>query len=318
MSTNASIVAWGSRLPRIGQIPPSRCIGILSHRIVFPQPASAEPKVVVLQGIDTEFSCEDVVAGWELLGKQLRRNGSTFQPSTSLFPTPESDGMFIRRHTLVGVLQNHLPGDWERSVLGFSYSGSYKNCANGRPFSADRYPSGDYSVFPEYTPMDTCDGVRNAATELSSLLNSLYAREPSREIVLIGHSLGGMVAAYYVVELAPPEIRSKIMSVITLDSPLLGYPAKNPFSACPATAQSWKDISGESDIFRSVKSIQGTGLIKKFVHLNSTDIGGSLQGGLSVNLECGKESRAVGALLGTVVTGGLGGLIVGSFGREYL
>ena len=282
------------------------------------------PRVVVLQGIDSESSCEDFRAGWELIGNQLWKNGRPHQPSTSTFSTPkpisDANGMFMRRHTLVAVLQNHLHGDWERGVLGFSYSGSYEHCVTGRQFSADQYAFGDYRVFPKYDPIDTCLGVRDAATRLSSLLTSLHAREPSREIVLIGHSLGGMVAAHYVVELAPPEIRSNIASIVTIDSPLLGYPDTNPFSACPAGAQSWQDILGRTEIVRSVNSIQGTNLAQKFVHLNSTEIGDYLEGARSFSLECGQESAMqgglIGGLLGILLTGGWGGLITGAFGGE--
>ena len=282
---------------------------------------SPKPRVVILQGIDSESSCEAVGAGWEFLGKQQWRNGSPYQPSTSPFPTPEStpdeNGMFMRRQTLVGVLQNHLPGDWERGVIGFSYSGSYRNCATDTQFSADQYPFGDYLVFPEYDSLDTCGGVRNAASKLSSLLTSLYTLEPNREIVLIGHSLGGMVAAHYVAELASPDMRSKISSIVTIDSPLLGYAESNPFSVCPETTQSWQDILVRSEITRSVDSIQGTDSAKKFVHLNSTEIGGSLVGGHEVRLECGTQSTGdftiLGGLLGTVLTGGWGGLITGAF-----
>ena len=282
------------------------------------------PKVVLLQGIDSESSCEDVRTGWESLGRQLWRNGRPYQPSASPFPTPEptpsTNGMFMRRQTLVAALRDHLPGDWEGGILGFSYSGSYENCANGRQFSAEDYPFGDYRVFPKYQPENTCVGVREAAATLGTLLGALHAQEPDRLLVLMGHSLGGMVAAYYVAELAPPEIRHRIRSIITLDSPLLGYSKSNPLSVCRPSAQSWEDVLGVSDVVKSIESIEGTNLAKKFVNLNSTDIGDSLSGGREVSLECGTESAVesglFGALLGILLTGGWGGLITGALGGE--
>ena len=282
------------------------------------------PKVVLLQGIDSEGSCEDVRAGWESLGRQLWRNGRPYQSSTSPFltpePTPSTNGMFMRRQTLVSALQDHLLGDWEGGVLSFSYSGSYENCVLGRNFAAEDYPFGDYRVFPKYHPENTCVGVRDAAATLGTLLASLHAQEPDRELVLMGHSLGGMVAAYYVAELAPPEILDRIRSIVTLDSPLLGYSESNPFSACHPSAQSWEDVLGVSDVVKIISSIEGTNLAKKFVHLNSTDIGDSLWGGREVGLECGTESAVesglVGALLGTLLTGGWSGLIAGALGGE--
>ena len=288
--------------------------------------SSDSPRVVVLQGIDSKSSCEDVRLGWEFLLTQRWLNGELYQTTstTSFLPTPEpvpsGDDLFMRRQTLVEALQDHIPGNWESDVLGFSYSGAYENCATGKPYSAEAYPLGDHRAFPAYRSIDTCGGVRNGAIKLGSLLTSIHLQEPDRDIVLIGHSLGGMVAAFYLVELAPPEIRAKITSIVTIDSPLLGYASMNPLSACPSTAQSWKDIFGDSDILQSINAIQETSLAKKFVHLNSTDVGDYLVGGREVGLECGKESAVgsglVGAVLGTVLTGGLGGFIAGAFGGE--
>ena len=285
------------------------------------------PMVVILQGIDSDSSCEDIRSGWEFLGSQLWRNGTLYQPSsTNRSPTPEptpnENGMFKRRQTLVWVLQNKMPGDWEGRVLGFSYSGSYESCADGRQFSAEEYPSGDFAVFPKYRPEDTCVGVRDAAAKLGSLLESLHTREPDRELVLLGHSLGGMVAAYYIAELAPHEIRDRIRSIVTIDSPLLGYSDRNPLSVCHPSAQSWQDILRVSGTVESIESIQGTSLAKRFVHLNSTDVGDSLVGGREVELECGTESAGGLALGGaavlTLVTGGWGGVIAGAVGGAIL
>ena len=205
-------------------------------------------------------------------------------------------------------------------MLGFSYSGLYENCANGRQVAADEYPFGDYRVFPKYQASNTCAGVRDAAIKLDSLLTAFTSQEPERELVIIGHSLGGMVAVYYVAELASPEIRNRIRSVLTIDAPLLGYADTSPFSNCHDEASSWRDILGLSDIVTKIESIEGTVLARKFVHLNSSEIGDSLSGGREVILECGTKSAQdwgiLGALFGTLVTGGWGGLIAGALAGE--
>ncbi len=266
------------------------------------------PRVVVLQGIDSRSSCEDVRRGWELLSTRRWRNGVPYQlvPEGLLTPAlvPDLHNIFWRRQHLVKALQDNLAGDWEGSVLGFSYSGEYENCTTGRLSSGEAYPFGDYRIFPRYDPADTCGGVRNAATKLGSLLTSLHDREPNREIVLIGHSLGGMVAAYYLVEVAPPEIQSRITSIVTIDSPLLGHQDTNPLSSCLETAQSWQDIFGRTEIVRGVNSIQSTNLAKRFVHLNSTPIGDYLVGAHHLNLECAKGAMSLGGLIGAVLSGG--------------
>ncbi len=271
------------------------------HAIVFGDTLltgiDSGPRVVLLQGIDSKSACDDVHKGHEFLDKRRLLNGNVYQPSTSPFatpePTPNNNDIFMRRHTLVSVLRNNLPGDWENRVLGFSYSGSYEDCATGNQFSAENYPFDNYRVFPEYRPTDTCTGVRDAGNKLDSLLSALSAREPDREIILLGHSLGGMVAAYYVADVASPEIKGKIKSVITIDSPLLGYSNENPFSNCPLTAQSWQDILGESPIVRHIESIEGTDLAAKLLHLNSTEVGDSLLGGRVIDLECKPELGGV-------------------------
>ena len=279
------------------------------------------PKVVLLQGIDSKSACEDVRMGREFLHERRLSNGNVHEPSGSSFATPEpthsKDDIFMRRQTLISVLRNNLPGDWESRVLGFSYSGSYEDCDTGNQFSSENYPFGNYRVFPDYRPTDTCTGVRDAANKLDSLLSVLNAREPNREVILLGHSLGGMVAAYYVADVASSVIREQIRSIITIDSPILGFTGRNPLSDCLVTAQSWQDILGESPIVRSIESIEGTDLAEKLLHLNSTDIGNSLLGGRVIELECNEQEAvlggALGGILGAIITGGWGA-IVGAIG----
>ena len=278
----------------------------------------AGPRVVVIQGIDSESSCEDVREGWQFFSEQRWKNGSLYQPTPE--PTPDRDSMFMRRHTLVGAVQGRVPGDWEPDVIGFSYSGSYENCATGERISAEAYPFDDFRVFPMYGSRDTCDGVQEAAVKLGALLTSLHTHEPEREMVLIGHSLGGMVAAYHMAELATTRLQAKIRSIVTIDSPLLGDSRSPPTSDCSLTAQAWQDIHGETGIVQNIASIQGTALAAKFVHLNSTDIGDSFQGSRTVNLECAQESALAGSVIGGILgwlTGGLGWL-VGAIGGNLV
>ena len=126
-----------------------------------------------------------------------------------------------------------------------------------------------------------------------------------------------MVAAYYVADVASSVIREQIRSIITIDSPILGFIGRNPLSDCLVTAQSWQDILGESSIVRSIESIKGTDLAEKLLHLNSTDIGNSLLGGRVIELECNEQEAvlggALGGILGAIITGGWGA-IVGAIG----
>lgn len=242
----------------------------------------SSPAVVFLQGIDSESSCEAVRTGWEHLDSS-RRVWAGASPASRLGPI---ENMFTRRGSIVEFLQDHLPGDWEESVIGFSYSGLYEDCETGSRISGEAYPIGSSAVFPAYDSLHTCRGVRNAAGHLHALISSIHAADNNREIIVIGHSLGGMVAAYYLSSAAPPDLVERMRHVITVDSPLLGNFVVSPLSECHEDPRSWQDIRGESDVVGVIESIPNSDLSGKFIHLNSTVIGDSLSGGRTVRLGC--------------------------------
>jgi pimeloyl-ACP methyl ester carboxylesterase len=94
------------------------------------------------------------------------------------------------------------------------------------------YKSGDQGYYdtenntlPNDQWNDTCDGVATAAEELDRLIRKF----PNTTFDIVGHSLGGLVAAYWVSGGAedqqwlsenPPFLKNSIHSIITLDSPL--------------------------------------------------------------------------------------------------
>ena len=270
--------------------------------------ADSGPIVVLLQGIDSSSSCGEVREARKILSDARRQYEREPSSRDSLNP----GSMFMRRHTIVGKLRNSAPGDWESSVVGFSYSGAYVNCITSEVFPETSYPIGDPDIFPEYEKLNTCVGVRVAAGRLGDLLENIHTQNPDREIVILGHSLGGVVAAFYATDIAKPEVLDSISEIVTIDSPLLGDSRGNPLSNCPDSAQSWKDIRGESNVIPAISSIQNSGLVERFIHLNSTDIGDSLAGGREVRLECGGES----AVAGTIV-GGILGIVTGGWGLVF-
>lgn len=278
--------------------------------------ADSGPIVVLLQGIDSSSSCDEVREIWQVISEPRRQYGS--EPSSRDSVTAES--MFMRRNTIVTKARSAVPGDWENSVVGFSYSGTYMNCRTGDWFSGTSYPIGGSGVFPVYEKLDTCVGVQVAAGRLGDLLESLHTQNPDREMVIIGHSLGGMVAAFYAVELAKPEVLDSISGIITIDSPLLGDSRENPLSQCTASTQSWRDIRSDSNVVPTISSIQNGGLAERFIHLNSTDVGDSLAGGYTVDLECGGESAIAGIIVGGILgiaTGGWGLVLGPVLGGAY-
>ncbi|GEM_PF-5383342 len=118
-------------------------------------------------------------------------------------------------------VKKQVPLDADRDFLYFSYSGNY--C------SKDGKGSKDYRR-PKYEASNTCSGVIDAADKLDQLIKSLA---PNTGFDLIGHSMGGMVAAEWVSS-ASAEMRSRVNSIVTFDSPLRGIPHKKPFGACVA------------------------------------------------------------------------------------
>jgi hypothetical protein len=96
-------------------------------------------------------------------------------------------------------------------ILSVSYAGPEGYCkGQSAPFH-----------FPQYTALDTCNGIDKAVASLGHVVNSVSAKDKDARFDIIGHSLGGFVAAYWVAKL-PPDDRAliRIHSVITLDSPL--------------------------------------------------------------------------------------------------
>lgn len=75
-----------------------------------------------------------------------------------------------------------------------------------------------------YDVTDTWEGVEVAAQRLAQQLRERARHEPGRAVDLVGHSLGGLVVAYYLLHLHDPFDRTlpPIGHVVTVASPLEG------------------------------------------------------------------------------------------------
>lgn len=225
-------------------------------------------KIVFLRGIDS-WSI-DRAAGIGCGPEYEEAGGGKFWPA--------------RQH-LVAQLPTRLVG--EGDVLGFSYSDQWCDFELLRPF---------------YERADTCDGVADAA----AILDKMVRRFPDAVYDIVGHSLGGLVAAYWAAGGSASEqfltddpqfLRDRLHSVITLDSPLndtegIAEIRRKYFwvigpsrSACAADSQSWNDLQGEDPrvrdtIWRTDPTTGANALTGKvaLVHLNSTVIGDLLPG----------------------------------------
>jgi pimeloyl-ACP methyl ester carboxylesterase len=120
-------------------------------------------------------------------------------------------------------------------VFFFSYSShSAAYCPDAT--GADNYSS------PQYGKSATCSGVASAAARLDAMIANLSLRHPYATFDLIGHSMGGMVAAYWAKNY--PSQHNRVASLIAFDSPLRGLPIGNFLtSACDIDGSSWTDLS---------------------------------------------------------------------------
>jgi hypothetical protein len=262
-------------------------------------------KVIVLRGIDSSGSCS------------------------------ENDGTLALRHLMVRTVQNSWPSANgmvsqvdDSDIIAFSYSGRYMDCSTGQQYTAHDFPGVTstpdiqrssllpLTPVPIYSKDDTCLGVKQASQHLEDLVNQMLRLESDARFVIVGHSLGGMVAAYYVSQQPAAFVEEKIQKVVTVDSPLMGFPERNPGSICAWDEQSWQDIFGNGDTVPTIRSLQGEPAVEKFYAINSTDIGDALTETGSMNLDCALVSTAGGvyggsflsALVGLAI-GGPGGLL---------
>lgn len=99
-------------------------------------------------------------------------------------------------------------------VTVLSYAGRRAGGAAGDP-TRDQSP---------YGPEDTWRGVEAAALRLRDQLRVQWARNPGQAVDLVGHSMGGVVALYYLLVLHDPADPTlpPIAHVATLASPLEG------------------------------------------------------------------------------------------------
>jgi pimeloyl-ACP methyl ester carboxylesterase len=77
---------------------------------------------------------------------------------------------------------------------------------------------------PTYTSRQTRQSIPRSAAALEAQFRRWRSEYPNATFDLIGHSLGGAVAVYWAASVATPAELRAVHSIITLDSPLGGYP----------------------------------------------------------------------------------------------
>jgi pimeloyl-ACP methyl ester carboxylesterase len=235
-------------------------------------PAAAR-KVILIQGIDSSSACND---------------------------DPTNPNSFAaRRASVLNALAGTGLG-WD-DVYGFSYSGHYQDCVGGaQVYDTTALPPG--AVTPVYGRLDTCFGVAQAAQRLRLLVSRLAALYPGATFDLVAHSMGGLVASYYVATQDPGFVPRRIHSVVLLDSPVdPGLSVSNPRSVCGAGNQSWPDMSVGSGVIATIADPSRTTVRTQFVCVLATGLIGQVLPGCRVVYTQNYTAPTGGAVGGTIV-----------------
>ena len=103
-----------------------------------------------------------------------------------------------------------------------------------------------------YYAADTHEPLAVAAYQLDTQLRALVRAHPKAGFDLIGHSLGGVVAAYWVVKDATPGMLSRVHSLITLDSPVSGTKSPSAIIGGVFSGPVWLDLQPWSAPIRAI------------------------------------------------------------------
>ncbi|MBI2327536.1 PxKF domain-containing protein [Candidatus Curtissbacteria bacterium] len=149
----------------------------------------------------------------------------------------------------------------ETDLILFSYSGNY---------GLDALGNKDFTQ-PLYERSHTCGGITEAAGQLDDLLRELINKDAQVQFDILTHSMGGMVAAYWVAtDNAIPDpvepnrrIIERAHSVVTFDSPLHGAPLSTFlndvlysqfFTECAHTDSSVLDLGEDSGVVKTIQN----------------------------------------------------------------
>lgn len=201
----------------------------------------APRKVVFVQGIDSESGCP---GGRGFVGRAPQWVADALSSESDITAVASID---------------------PANFVYFSYSGVY--CGGG---------DGTRGEFADYSPGETCSGIsgrEGAAEQMRSLIDRL---SPSK-VSIVGHSMGGLIAAY-LAGLDPAWAKAHIASVVTLDSPLSGVPRLNLDvlalsgaigDGCSGGSRSMRELSdGDNEVIRVAA---GAGRVLPFYNLDATE-----------------------------------------------
>ncbi len=144
--------------------------------------------------------------------------GSAWVPSS---PVAQAPGYAVAPNPNHLVLLPGLGSSSARPVLDAAHLGYAPDSVTAFSYAGPTPDAGPHG------PEHTWDGVDRAARLLAEQLRAQHAREPGRPVDLIGHSMGGVVALWYLLVYHDPYDPSlpQIGHVVTVASPLQGSDA---------------------------------------------------------------------------------------------
>jgi len=183
-----------------------------------PQPeATADTKIIFIAGLNSYNRPDDPAAvnGWARIRQQIEEDAvlsQAFQPEDFVY---------------------------------FSYSGFYGESATA--FGMPIYRAEDTYPHPSNVPNPLTHDIKFDAMLLSRLMREF---DEDTHFVLIGHSLGGVVAAYWVADEDEADRVSQVDMVVTLGSPLQGTYKAEFVPVLP-------DLLPDSDVISSLMAAPG-------------------------------------------------------------
>jgi hypothetical protein len=276
---------------------------------------TAPRKVIVLQGLTTAASC----SGYQPVeASDTSLEGRGIVTKTSSGWQRPVGGFALRSETVMAAIDaaemaaqdgtGEIDAD---DVIQFSYSGMYQDCGNSAELTPTAAHPGS-ALAAVYAPEDTCLGVVPATEHLKALIARLDQLEPGVQVDLIGHSMGGMVAAYFMSQ-EPEMARRHVRSVIALDSPLQRFPF---VPLCGGYGPAVEDILGRTGVVPAIRSLEGTDLAARVTSIAATDIGSPIPGSPLIEVHCaGSEDKW--SQIGNMILGSIGAAIGAQIGGVH-
>jgi hypothetical protein len=169
---------------------------------------------------------------------------------TSSSPTALAPGFAVPPNANHLVLVAGLSSSSAVEILDPSHLGIGASSATRFSYAGDDAP---------YLAQDTWGGVPAAAARLESQLRAQARRQPGRAVDLVGHSLGGVVIAYYLLHLHDPFDLGlpPIGHVVTVASPLEGSDLARAGSALVDAPVLGRALRGVWDVAGAIPGVVG-------------------------------------------------------------